>query len=543
MASTKIRGITIELDANTAKFEQSLKDVDTSLKTTQASLKDVNKLLKLDPTNVELLRQKQELLGKAVEDTEDKLKQQKELLKNLVANSDGSTAAVEQQDALRREIEATTISLNKYKQQQEALKPTMESLSQRMDKLADKTKALSAAAAAGLTGLATMAIKAAQTADELNTMAQQTGFTVEELQKFQYASSRIDVDLNTITGAAAKLTKQISSGNSYFKDLNIELTDVSGNTRDVNDIFFETVKALSQVENETDRDVMAMSLFGKSANELAGIIDDGGEALRRYGKEAEDAGLILSGDAIAGAQKFQDAIDQLKAKMQAAFFASGSALAENFLPAMEKLVEVGGKVLEFIANMDSDTLTLITTILLAGTALSPVLKMVSTGIELFNGVSGVLGTLAKTSIPSTVTALTGGVSTAVASLGTILPVLAAITAAATVVIGLIKAIKQEKLNDKWDSYLTSTNGMTAISETQAANWGNSNEVQTMIRPDGSRAYYVNDSDYSYIKATAAENGWEDESVWNMTVNVDHIDDLQDLIDIQKQAQLVTRMGY
>ena len=118
MASTKIRGITIELDANTAKFEQSLKDVDTSLKTTQASLKDVNKLLKLDPTNVELLRQKQELLGKAVEDTEDKLKQQKELLKNLVANSDGSKAAVEQQDALRREIEATTISLNKYKQQQ-----------------------------------------------------------------------------------------------------------------------------------------------------------------------------------------------------------------------------------------------------------------------------------------------------------------------------------------------------------------------------------------------------------------------------------------
>ena len=85
--------------------------------------------------------------------------------------------------------------------------------------------------------------------------------------------------------------------------------------------------------------------------------------------------------------------------------------------------------------------------------------------------------------------------------------------------------------------------MTSISETQAANWGNSNEVQTMIRPDGSRAYYVKDSDYSYIKATAAENGWEDESVWNMTVNVDHINDLEDLLEIQRQAQLTTRMGH
>jgi hypothetical protein len=134
----------------------------------------------------------------------------------------------------------------------------------------------------------------------------------------------------------------------------------------------------------------------------------------------------------------------------------------------------------------------------------------------------------------------------VTGLGTILPVLAAIAAAAAVVIGLIQRIKQEKINDEWDNYLGSTNGMTQINDVQARNWVNSNEVQTMMRPDGSKAYYVRNSDYSYEKGMAAQNGWNDEFYWgqgtNMTVNVDHIDDLQDLLNIQKQAQLTTRMG-
>ena len=547
MASNRIKGITIEIDANTIPLEQHLADVDKSLKDTQSQLKDVNKLLKLDPKNTELLAQKQKLLKSAVEDTKTKLAEEKKALDQLLKKNDGSDEAKKQIDALKREIEATSISLEKFKKEQKATAEQSRTMAKAIGELADKTKALSAACAAGLTGLATLAINAGRSADELNTLAKQTGFTTEELQKMQYAADRIDVSMESITGAAAKLTKQIASGNAYFEQLGVVLTDAAGNTRDVTDVFYDTIEALSKIENETDRDAIAMSLFGKSANELAGVIDDGGAALRQFGQEAEEAGLILSQDALDSANQFNDALDELKAKAKATFFASGSALAENFLPALEKLVEVGGKVLEFIANMDSDTLTLITTILLAGTALSPVLKMVSSGLSLFQSVQGVLGAIAKTTIPTTVTALTGGVSTAVASLSTILPVLAAIAAAATVVIGLIKAIKQEKINNSWDNYTSSTAGMTQLSDAQAAGWMNRNELQTILRPDGSRAYYVNNSDYSYGKANAAENGWTDEFYWgsgtNMTVNVDHIDDLQDLLDIQKQAQMTTRMGH
>ena len=547
MAGNRIKGITIDIDGNTTKLSKALEDVDDRLKDTQANLKDVNKLLKLDPKNTELLAQKQKLLQSAVADTKTKLEQEKEALKQLAANDDGSEAVKKRQELLKREIEDTTISLKNYEKQLKQMPIALSDLANKTGQLAEKTRGLSAAAAAGLTGLVGMAVKAGQTADDLNTLAKQTGFTTDELQKMQYASNRIDVSMETITGAAAKMTKQIASGNSAFAELGISLTDASGNTRNVTDIFYETIDALSKVENETDRDTLAMSLFGKSANELAGIIDDGGEALRTLGMEAENAGLILSQDALDSANQFNDAIDQLKAKAQAAFLESGATLAENFLPAMEKLVEVGGKVLEFIANMDSDTLTLITSVMAFGAVLSPVLSAVSGGLKLFNEVNAAMKVAHAVELPSLISGVTTGAATAVASLSTILPVLAAIAAAAVGVIALIKTIKQNKLNKEYDNYFSSTTGagMRSISATQAANWMNSGEVQTIKDPSGASTYWVKESDYSWGKANAAANGWTDAAEWgtpNVTVNVDHINDLEDLLEIQRQAQLTTRMG-
>lgn len=547
MAGNRIRGITIDIDGNTTKLSKALEDVDDRLKDTQANLKDVNKLLKFDPKNTELLAQKQKLLQSAVDDTKLKLEQEKEALKQLAANDDGSEAVKKRQELLKREIEDTTISLKNYEKQLKQMPTALSDLADKTGKLAEKTRGLSAAAAAGLTGLVGMAVKAGQTADDLNTLAKQTGFTTAELQKMQYASDRIDVSMETITGAAAKMTKQIASGNSAFAELGISLTDASGNTRNVTDIFYETIDALSKVENETDRDTLAMSLFGKSANELAGIIDDGGEALRTLGMEAENAGLILSQDALDSANQFNDAIDQLKAKAQAAFLESGATLAENFLPAMEKLVEIGGKVLEFIANMDSDTLTLITSVMAFGAVLSPVLSAVSGGLKLFNEVNAAMKVAHAVELPSLISGITTGAATAVASLSTILPVLAAIAAAAVGVIALIKTIKQNKLNKEYDNYFSSTTGagMRSISATQAANWMNSGEVQTIKDPSGASTYWVKESDYSWSKANAAANGWTDAAEWgtpNVTVNVDHINDLEDLLEIQRQAQLTTRMG-
>lgn len=535
--ANRIKGITIEIGANTVKLTDALKEVDNRLKSTQTQLRDVNKLLKLDPKNTELLAQKQTLLSSAIKDTETRQKELNEALKQMETSGDTSEAAIKQQNALRREIESTNLSLKKYRDELRQMGPNLQDAAKKTGELAEKTKTLSAAAAAGLTGLVGLAVKAGTTADDLNTLAKQTGFTTAELQKMQYAADRIDVSMETITGAAQKMTKQLASSESKFTDLNVATRNQDGTFRDVTDIFYDTVEALSQIQNETERDTAAMDIFGKSANELAGIIDDGGEALRQMGEEAENAGLILSQDALDAANQFNDAIDELKAKAQQAFLSSGAALAENLIPAMEKLLDVGGKMLSFVANLDSGTLEMITTLLLVGAAISPVLTAVSKGITLVDTVTKGLSLLSTASIPATITALGG-----------FLPVLAAIALAAGSVVALIDAINHKRINDSWSNYTgAQTAGMTQITAQQAQNWMNRDEVQIIKNPAGDNAYYVRNSDYAWDKANAAKNGWTDSAAWgsnavNMTVNVDHIDDLQDLIDIKNQAQQLARMG-
>lgn len=545
--ANRIKGITIDIGANTVPLTDALKEADKSLKSTQTQLNDVNRLLKLDPSNVELLGQKHKLLTSAIKDTNTKLKEEREALKQLSQKNDGSDKAKQQMEALKREIIATEEALKKFKDQARDTS-ALGILSNSLAEASEKTKLLSATAVTALTGMAGMAVKAGAMADDLNTLAKQTGFTTEELQKMQYAADRIDVSVDTITGGLQKLTIQVKNGNDAFDTLGVKLTDASGNTRSMTDIFYDTVEALSHIENETDRDTMAMELFGKSAASLAGIVDDGGAALRQLGEEAENAGLILSQDAVDAANAFNDKVDELKAKAQAAFFESGAAIAESFIPAMEKLVEVGTNVLQFVANMDTGTIQLVTTILALTAALSPVLKALSVGIGLINNVGTLIKGLTTTVIPAVSSAMAAGSAGMIASLSAILPVIAAIAAALAGVIVLIDAINHKKINDAWDKYTTTqTAGMTSITAEQAKNWMNKSEVQTIIDPAGNKQYYVNNSNYDWQKANAAANGWTDDAVWgdnavNMTVNVDHINDLQDLIDISQQAQLTTRMG-
>lgn len=110
--ANRIAGITIELNGNTTRLQDSLKGVNNSIKETQAQLKDVNKLLKIDPGNTDLLKQKQELLSKSITDTKEKLEQEKAALEQL-ENADGSEKTKKQQEALTREIIATEDALNK----------------------------------------------------------------------------------------------------------------------------------------------------------------------------------------------------------------------------------------------------------------------------------------------------------------------------------------------------------------------------------------------------------------------------------------------
>ena len=375
----RIKGITIEIGGNTTELSKSLKGVNSQIKNTQAQLKDVEKLLKFDPKNTELLRQKQKLLGDAVKETKDKLEQLKQAQAQMDAA--GVDKNSEQYKALQREIIATEQDLKKaqaaYRDFGSVAKQQLQVVSQKSAELAQKTRGLSMAAAGALTAIGGIAYKAAQNADDLNTMAKQTGFTTDELQNMQYAADRIDVSMETITGAAASMTKQLGSNEDKFASLGVATRDVNGNFRSTSDIFYDTVTALSQIQNETERDTVAMDIFGRSANELAGVIDDGGAALRDFGKEAEDAGLIMSQETLDGLNQVNDEIDKLKAQAVGTLAQAGAKALQALQPVLEKVANAIAKVLEFIASLSPETMKIIVIVLAVIAAISPLLSLIS----------------------------------------------------------------------------------------------------------------------------------------------------------------------
>lgn len=209
--------------------------------------------------------------------------------------------------------------------------------------LQDYAKKAGAAIVAGTTavatGLSALTLKSALAADDLNTLAKQSGFSTADIQKWQYASDLIDVSIDDIVKSAAKMKKNMISTSSTTVDawnqLGIKVKDGNGQLRNSTTVFYETLTALSKVQNETERDTLAMTLFGKSADSLAGIVDDGGAALQELAGKAEKAGVILSQDTLDSANALNDKVDTLKATVKGFAGKVGSELAGRASKALD----------------------------------------------------------------------------------------------------------------------------------------------------------------------------------------------------------------
>ena len=116
MASTRIKGITIKIGADTTELTKALRQFEKQINSSKTSLRDINKLLKGDPKNTELLTQKQKALTDAIDGTKKKLEQEKEALKQL-EGAEQTDEVVKQQDALKREIIYTEQELKKLEQE------------------------------------------------------------------------------------------------------------------------------------------------------------------------------------------------------------------------------------------------------------------------------------------------------------------------------------------------------------------------------------------------------------------------------------------
>lgn len=193
MVGSRIKGITVEIGGDTTKLQTALKGVNSEIKNTQSQLKDVEKLLKLDPGNTELLAQKQKLLSSAVNETKEKLatlKTAAEQANQALANGDISKG---QYDALQREIIETEQDLKKLEAQANQSATAMqkiatagESLKSAGDKVSSAGEKLLPASAA-VTVLGVAAVKTASDFDSsMSQVAAVSGATGEDFDKLQY---------------------------------------------------------------------------------------------------------------------------------------------------------------------------------------------------------------------------------------------------------------------------------------------------------------------------------------------------------------------
>ena len=133
----RIKGITVEINGDTTGLSKALSGVNKEIKNTQSQLKDVNRLLKLDPGNADLLTQKQKLLAQAVEETKNKLETLKTAQKQADEALKNGTITQEQYDGLQREIEETTQKLKDLEKQAEQSATAVQKIAAAGEKLKD----------------------------------------------------------------------------------------------------------------------------------------------------------------------------------------------------------------------------------------------------------------------------------------------------------------------------------------------------------------------------------------------------------------------
>jgi hypothetical protein len=167
-------------------------------------------------------------------------------------------------------------------------------------------------------------------ADELQTLSDQTGIDKQTLQGWRYASRFVDVEVDTITKAYAKLTNRSKSVNKALNEIGIK-ADAGV---DAGTVFWEVIEAMEEMD-DVARENTAKEFFGKSYQELMPLIKAGREGWEGYIKEAQDAGYILSDEQVSRLSQFDDARQQL----EASFESLKLQVAEQLAPAFETVAK------------------------------------------------------------------------------------------------------------------------------------------------------------------------------------------------------------
>lgn len=374
-----------------SEYRQALSNINAGMKVLNSEMKLTTAQFSENAKGADALRAKNDVLSRTISSQEEKLALMRDQLKKTAqAYGEGSEKTMKLQAAVNN-AETELLGMKKTLQENETaiasaenktssfgdkLQGLTDKLGIRLPPAAQKTvdglksvdaKAAAAAGAAALLvtaivkvekQLISMTKESARAADELVTLSQQMGISAQQLQEYQYAAEFVDVSVETLQGSLVKLTANMdksSDGNEKateaFSKLGISITNTDGSLSKADDVFLDAIDALKTVQNQTERDALAMDLFGKSASDLNPLITQGSQALKDLAAEANATGYVLDDLSLRKLTAMDDALGKLD-KTQEGFRKRMSA---EFAPYVTEAVEKVTKTFRLLGNAVVDS--------------------------------------------------------------------------------------------------------------------------------------------------------------------------------------------
>lgn len=433
--------------------------------------------------------------------------------------------------------------------------------------LAGGFAAVAAAIVKAEKAMISMTKESASFADNIITLSMQTGQSTQQLQEFSYATELIDVSVDTLQGSLRKLTNNMQdtmngTGNAKasFEALGVSVTNADGSMRSANDVFYETIDALGQVKNETERDAMSMDIFGRSAQDLNPLIIQGSKTLKAYADEAHNMGYVLDDEALSALGAVDDAYQRLQKTQEGV----KNQLAVEFAPYLEEfygdvtsMVKDGGKAIKDSGIVDAFGMLLET----VGDILNPMSDLSNNRVpaltKALQPLAKVMALMADAAelLKGVINFGTGHISEGWGQMKHALG-FGYSSGNGNNYQNLLDSYNEQQwgqsasdLSKAYEEAVargdSSTLGITedewrrrylggnaAGTDNWAGGWTrvNENGLERIYLPSGSRIQ------------TASETRYTSGDTYNTTVYVDHVEDLDTILRIAKNARITTRMG-
>ena len=490
--------LTQKIALQTQKVEEAKRAYDAAMSSQQASQKEIDELDK----RVLNERTKLEQLNGSLQQTQQETEKADKANKTFGDTIRGLASA---------------LGLN--------ISPALEAVAKKFDGISAATGTAIIGIGAIVSGFAKLSKETAAYADNIITLADQTGFTTEQIQRMQYACMKLDVEFSTVEGAISKVTTNMYKAQKgsdelekVFKKLHIRIKDGSGHLRDSKEVFFEAIDALGKMKNETEKDALAQQLFGKSAKELNTIIKAGSEQFKEYEQNAKK---VMTDEQLERANAYQDAMDELNESFEALKLALG-----------EFLIPLLTKVANFFASIPT-----------------PILKVITIVAALTAGI--ILVAKAIMSVKTVMTAMTalnaGFQATGTKTVAIILAIVAALIALAAIIAVIVG--KKDDIDKTMTSVQKSTETMgqnVQNASAVAANvgrhasgtdyfqggrtWVGEEGPEIVELPRGSRI--IPNKQASQI-SNATNN-------YYITIDAKNVSDFNRVVDMANQMQMATR---